>query len=139
MADGVLEVVGVTDVLHLASSLGGLSNGVRLCQGANLSIRARDGGVALQVDGEPFNTGASSSEPKDSRWGRFRSWTCAASEPFDVRIERVGQALLLGRGGKRTGGGGRHVSVLGAIEGQLRSKGISTAQRDELLRSLGRG
>lgn len=39
MDDGLLEVVGVTDVLHLAYSLGGLSNGVRLCQGAHSECR----------------------------------------------------------------------------------------------------
>jgi len=140
MADGTVEVVGVTDVLHLACSLGGLSNGVRLCQGAKLSIRARDRGVALQVDGEPFNTDASTSHSASSASsGRLRSWTCAASEPFDVRIERAGQAFLLARGAKRMGGGVRHVSALSAIEHQLRSKAISTAQRDALLRKLGRG
>ena len=32
MDDGKLEVVGVTDVVHLANALGGVSNGVRLCQ-----------------------------------------------------------------------------------------------------------
>ena len=52
---GMLEVVGVTDVLHLASSLGGLSNGLRLCQGKRISVAVPEGGIPLQIDGEPFN------------------------------------------------------------------------------------
>ena len=46
MDDGKLEVVGVTGVLHLANALGGISNGVRLCQGANISVSVVDGGAA---------------------------------------------------------------------------------------------
>ena len=66
MSDGCLEVVGVTDVVHLAFSLGGLSNGVRLCQGASISVKCADGGVPLQIDGEPCNltpAGPLGSEP----------------------------------------------------------------------------
>lgn len=41
-----------TGVLHLANALGGISNGVRLCQGSQISIAVPDGGVPLQIDGK---------------------------------------------------------------------------------------
>ena len=47
--DGMLEVVGVSDVLHLALSLGGFSNGIRICQGRAISLRVPAAGVPLQV------------------------------------------------------------------------------------------
>ena len=47
MDDGLFEVVGVTDVVHLALTLGGLSNGVRICQGRQLRLYAPGGGVPL--------------------------------------------------------------------------------------------
>ena len=118
MSDGVLEVVGVTDVLHLAYSLGGLSNGVRLCQGSSISIRAPAGGVPLQIDGEPFNI--------DARGP-------GGSEPFDMTISIDGQALMLSRGG---GGGG--ASAYATVERELAEGHLSTAQRNRLLTALGR-
>ena len=113
MADGVLEVVGVTDVVHLALSLGGLSNGVRLCQGRSISLTAPVAGVPLQIDGEPFQKS-----------------TGEDSEPFDLTIALDGRATMLARGGPGAS------SAFGAVEGQLRSKAISTPQRDALLEAL---
>ena len=118
MSDGMLEVVGVTDVLHLAFSLGGFSNGVRICQGRELRIVASEGGVPLQIDGEPFNLDEVAYPD--------------GSEPFDVTLSREGQAMLLARGGDA----GTPYSAYAAVEGQLREEGISTQQRDALLRTL---
>ena len=69
--------------MHLALTLGGLSNGVRLCQGRELRLHAPRGGVPLQVDGEPFNQ---ESPPA------FSSGGC---EPFDFTLERTDSALML--------------------------------------------
>ena len=68
MDDGLLEVVGVTDVVHLANSLGGISNGVRLCQGSDIAVGVPGGGVPLQIDGEPCNVTPGSGEGR--RWHR---------------------------------------------------------------------
>jgi hypothetical protein len=120
MADGKLEVVGVTSVVHLALSLGGFSNGVRLCQGRDVQITALDSGVPLQIDGEPFN--------QDGGDAPFTSKTC---EPFSLAIEHQGHALMLARGGSGP-------SAYAAVENQLSQEAISTAQRDALLEALGR-
>ena len=56
MDDGVLEVVAVTDVVHLAAALGGFSNGMRVCQGRRVSVRIDGAGIPLQIDGEVFDT-----------------------------------------------------------------------------------
>ena len=121
MDDGLLEVVGVTDVLHLAASLGGLSSGVRLCQGRQVTIDVPKGGVPLQVDGEPYNVAPASDQP-------------GGLEPFSVELKREGQALMLARGAGRAASGRR--SAYAAVEKQLSRRGLSTSQRDELLWAL---
>ena len=118
MSDGVLEVVGVTDVLHLAFSLGGLSNGVRLCQGSTLRVRCADGGVPLQIDGEPCNLTPA---------GHL------GSEPFDLSIALEDQVYVLARERPNAAGA---VSAYAAVEAQLQKEAISTSQRDGLLRAL---
>ena len=119
MSDGVLEVVGVTDVVHLALSLGGLSNGVRICQGKQLSIRCEGGGVPLQIDGEPCNLTPAGP---------------MGSEGFRMDIAHEDQVYMLARG-PRGGAGGK--GAYDVIEGQLGSKALSTKQRDALLSELG--
>ena len=119
MSDGMLEVVGVTDVVHLAFSLGGLSNGVRICQGKTMRVRELAGGVPLQIDGEPCNLTPAGPE---------------GSEPFDFEMAIEDQVYVLGRSPRTEGG----VSAYAAVEGQLRDERISTEQRDALLRALGR-
>ena len=120
MSDGVLEVVGVTDVLHLAFSLGGLPNGVRLCQGRSMVVRTvGGGGVPLQIDGEPCNVAAAGAD---------------GLEPFEIAISKAGTALMLAKGEGANG----VVSAYAAIEGRLGEQGLSTTQRDELLHTLGR-
>jgi diacylglycerol kinase (ATP) len=116
MSDGRLELVGVTDVVHLALALGGFSNGVRLCQGQQLQVSTKASGIPLQIDGEPFNLAAGS-----------------VNEPFDMSITRVGQSWMLGRG--QEGGEGR-ASAFCAVESALGEQSISLEQRDALLRSL---
>jgi len=117
MSDGLVEVVGVTDVLHLACSLGGLSNGVRLCQGERISIGVPGGGVPLQIDGEPYNQAEG---PRHA-------------EGFDVTIARSGQALLLSAPAQHSVPGANPVQV---VEGHYRRRSISGAQRESLLRAL---
>ena len=47
--DGVLEIVCVTGVFHLAQTLAGFSNAVRLAQGREVSIEVEGSGVPLQA------------------------------------------------------------------------------------------
>lgn len=124
MSDGKLEVVGVTDVLHLAFSLGGLANAVRLCQGSALEIGCAGGGVPLQIDGEPFNVA-----PPDGA----ASAASAGLEPFQVSVAQQGQALLLARG---AAGATVGPSGYAAVERALAEGQIGTSQRDALLRAL---
>ena len=102
MSDGLVEVVGVTDVLHLACSLGGLSNGVRLCQGERISIGVPGGGVPLQIDGEPYNQAEG---PRHA-------------EGFDVTIARSGQALLLSAPAQHSVPGANPVQVRARFRGR---------------------
>ncbi|KAL1526886.1 hypothetical protein AB1Y20_015577 [Prymnesium parvum] len=120
MGDGKLEVVGVTGVLHLANALGGISNGVRLCQGSNISVSVVGGGVPLQIDGEPFNI-----DPVEG----------IGSEPFEVTIEQTGQALMLASAD--ASGARERPSAAVAIDQALASGSIDVRQRDALLKALG--
>ncbi|CAF1165004.1 unnamed protein product [Rotaria sordida] len=53
--DGMLEVAGVTGVVHLGQILSGIRSGVRLAQGGHVHIRMNtDDPVPVQVDGEPW-------------------------------------------------------------------------------------
>lgn len=124
MDDGCLEVVGVTNVLHLAATLGGISNGVRLCQGRRLTIAVPGGGVPLQIDGEPFNVRVPATAL--SQPGR-------GLEPFTLELVRDGQALMLARTPRATA---REGNALTAVEAQLRERGLSTPQRDALIWQL---
>lgn len=171
MSDGLLEVVGVTDVLHLALALGGLSNGVRICQGETVQIRASGSGskhTARAPHGTPHGAphGAAQHGPSRRTHACFCAWchspltyfllralllVCCAvplqidgepfnldegpdgAEPFDVAIERTGQAFLLARDTARGGGTNAYV----AIEQQLAARELGTQQRDDLLRALG--
>jgi len=51
--DGMLEVVGVTGVLHLGQIQSGLRSAIRIAQGAHIRIRMNIE-LAIQVDGEPW-------------------------------------------------------------------------------------
>ncbi|KAF6028330.1 DGKQ [Bugula neritina] len=52
--DGLLEVVGVTGVVHMGKITGGLSNAKRLAQGAHIKLTLLDT-VPIHIDGEPWN------------------------------------------------------------------------------------
>ncbi|CAF1103121.1 unnamed protein product [Adineta steineri] len=53
--DGMLEVVGVTGIVHLGQIQSGIRSGVRLAQGGHVHIRMNnDYPVPVQVDGEPW-------------------------------------------------------------------------------------
>lgn len=122
MSDGLLEVVGVTDVLHLAASLGGFSNGVRLCQGSSIRLYAPGSGVALQVDGEPFNQASPT------------PFTAASSEPFDFTLERNSSALMLAAAPQEAAPEAGVAEL--AIERGVASGTVSVEQRDALLREM---
>ncbi|XP_048524131.1 diacylglycerol kinase theta isoform X4 [Dendroctonus ponderosae] len=51
--DGLLEVVGVTGVVHLGQIQSGLSRAVRIAQGKHIKIHLRSD-IPVQVDGEPW-------------------------------------------------------------------------------------
>ncbi|UJR14166.1 hypothetical protein I4U23_001161 [Adineta vaga] len=53
--DGMLEVVGVTGIVHLGQIQSGIRSGIRLAQGGHVHIRMNnDYPVPVQVDGEPW-------------------------------------------------------------------------------------
>jgi len=53
--DGMLEVVGVTGIVHLGQIQSGIRSGVRLAQGGHIHIRMNnDCPIPVQVDGEPW-------------------------------------------------------------------------------------
>ncbi|XP_053735044.1 diacylglycerol kinase theta-like isoform X1 [Synchiropus splendidus] len=53
IADGLLEVVGVTGVVHMGQVQGGLRSGIRLAQGSYIRLSLSKA-TAVQVDGEPW-------------------------------------------------------------------------------------
>ena len=130
VADGHLEVVAVGDVVHLACSLGGLSSGIRLCQGRSLALRVPRSGVPLQIDGEPFNVGPATAD-------------AAEPEPFDVTLSLRGRGLLLGAPA-RPGTSGPAATDLAresgaaelVIDEALAAGALEAGQRDALLRAL---
>nr|CAG4644551.1 EOG090X00MP [Leptodora kindtii] len=52
--DGMLEVVGVTGVLHLGQIQSGLRSAIRIAQGGHIRIRLNSE-LPIQVDGEPWS------------------------------------------------------------------------------------
>ncbi|UYV61515.1 DGKQ [Cordylochernes scorpioides] len=54
--DGLLEVVGITGVVHMGQIQSGMRSGVRIAQGAHIRIRFNNY-VPVQVDGEPWIQG----------------------------------------------------------------------------------
>ncbi|GAV03562.1 hypothetical protein RvY_13963-2 [Ramazzottius varieornatus] len=55
--DGMLEVVGVTGVVHLGQMQSGLRSGIRIAQGGHIRIKMK-GELPVHVDGEPWNQGS---------------------------------------------------------------------------------
>ncbi|XP_011504566.1 PREDICTED: diacylglycerol kinase theta [Ceratosolen solmsi marchali] len=51
--DGILEVVGVTGVIHLGQIQSGFRNGMRIAQGGHIKIHLHSD-IPVQVDGEPW-------------------------------------------------------------------------------------
>uniref|UniRef100_A0A8C6Y7C8 Diacylglycerol kinase n=1 Tax=Naja naja TaxID=35670 RepID=A0A8C6Y7C8_NAJNA len=51
--DGLLEVVGVTGVVHMGQVQGGLRSGIRIAQGSYFRVTLRKP-IPVQVDGEPW-------------------------------------------------------------------------------------
>ncbi|KAM9740673.1 LOW QUALITY PROTEIN: diacylglycerol kinase theta [Menidia menidia] len=51
--DGLLEVVGVTGVVHMGKVQGGLGSGIRIAQGSYIRLTVSRA-VPVQVDGEPW-------------------------------------------------------------------------------------
>ncbi|XP_055331512.1 diacylglycerol kinase theta-like isoform X2 [Paramacrobiotus metropolitanus] len=55
--DGMLEVVGVTGVVHLGQMQSGLRSGIRIAQGGHIRIKMRSE-LPVHVDGEPWSQGS---------------------------------------------------------------------------------
>nr|CAG4643704.1 EOG090X00MP [Lepidurus arcticus] len=55
--DGMLEVVGVTGVLHLGQIQSGLRSAIRIAQGGHIKIKMHSE-MPIQVDGEPWVQGS---------------------------------------------------------------------------------
>ncbi|KAI2533364.1 diacylglycerol kinase theta, partial [Homo sapiens] len=53
MDDGLLEVVGVTGVVHMGQVQGGLRSGIRIAQGSYFRVTLLKA-TPVQVDGEPW-------------------------------------------------------------------------------------
>lgn len=51
--DGMLEVVGVTGIVHMGQIQSGLSRAIRIAQGGRIKIRLNTE-MPIQVDGEPW-------------------------------------------------------------------------------------
>ncbi|XP_020662730.3 diacylglycerol kinase theta isoform X1 [Pogona vitticeps] len=51
--DGLLEVVGVTGVVHMGQVQGGLRSGIRIAQGSYFRVTLRKP-IPVQIDGEPW-------------------------------------------------------------------------------------
>ena len=89
----------------------------RACVTPQVSVAVPGGGVPLQIDGEPYNVAAAG----------------GGSEPFELSVQREGQALMLAAPVAGTPVKG---NAFAAVEGQLKAKAIGTEQRDALLRAL---
>jgi len=120
--DGVLEIVCVTGVFHLAQTLAGFSNAVRLAQGREVSIEVEGSGVPLQVDGEPFGVASSG---------------VSSLGPFSLTLRRLGTSLMLRApaGGIDAADGEAGPS---AVEGAMADGLISHEVREELLEKMAR-
>ena len=121
--DGKLEIVAVANVLHLALTLGGFSNAIRVAQGSNISVEVSGNGVPFQVDGEPFSV--------ESKEG------LAVLEPFSFRLSRVGSSFMLRapRGGFAAEDGD---TAAGAMELALADGTIDEPTRLALLEKMAR-
>lgn len=51
--DGLLEVIGVSGMIHMGQIYSGIRNGIRICQAGHLKITLKND-LPVQVDGEPF-------------------------------------------------------------------------------------
>ncbi|KAL7670620.1 hypothetical protein ACOME3_005554 [Neoechinorhynchus agilis] len=51
--DGMLEVIGLTGVIHLGQIKSGIRSGIRIAQGGRIHITLKTA-IAVQVDGEPW-------------------------------------------------------------------------------------
>lgn len=57
MGDGIIEVLGVADMVHLGQVQVGMDQPLQISQGRAVEIKSIDqftGKVAFQIDGEPF-------------------------------------------------------------------------------------
>jgi len=136
----------VTGVFHLAQTLAGFSNAVRLAQGREVSIEVEGSGVPLQawgqaaarrhlghisatsrpappqVDGEPFGVASSG---------------VSSLGPFSLTLRRLGTSLMLRApaGGIDAADGEAGPS---AVEGAMADGLISHEVREELLEKMAR-
>ena len=91
MDDGLLEVVGVTGVMHMGQVQGGLRSGIRIAQGAYFRVTLLKA-TPVQVDGEPWVQAPghmiiSAAGPKVHMLRKAKQKPKKSGTPKDVRAE----------------------------------------------------
>ncbi|XP_058157876.1 LOW QUALITY PROTEIN: diacylglycerol kinase theta [Dasypus novemcinctus] len=91
MDDGLLEVVGVTGVVHMGQVQGGLRSGIRIAQGSFFRVTLLKA-TPVQVDGEPWVQGPghmiiSAAGPQVLMLRRSRKTRRAAGSPREARAD----------------------------------------------------
>ncbi|XP_070256842.1 diacylglycerol kinase theta isoform X2 [Myotis yumanensis] len=93
MDDGLLEVVGVTGVMHMGQVQGGLRSGIRIAQGAYFRVTLLKA-TPVQVDGEPWVQAPghmiiSAVGPKVHMLRKAKQKPKKAGTPKDARADEV--------------------------------------------------
>uniref|UniRef100_A0A452TIC2 Diacylglycerol kinase n=1 Tax=Ursus maritimus TaxID=29073 RepID=A0A452TIC2_URSMA len=93
MDDGLLEVVGVTGVMHMGQVQGGLRSGIRIAQGSYFRVTLLKA-TPVQVDGEPWVQAPghmiiSAAGPKAHMLRKTKQKPRKAGTPKDARADGV--------------------------------------------------
>ncbi|XP_045630694.1 diacylglycerol kinase theta isoform X1 [Ursus americanus] len=93
MDDGLLEVVGVTGVMHMGQVQGGLRSGIRIAQGSYFRVTLLKA-TPVQVDGEPWVQAPghmiiSAAGPKARMLRKTKQKPRKAGTPKDARADGV--------------------------------------------------
>ncbi|KAB1282689.1 Diacylglycerol kinase theta [Camelus dromedarius] len=91
MDDGLLEVVGVTGVVHMGQVQGGLRSGIRIAQGSYFRVTLLKA-TPVQVDGEPWVQAPghmiiSAAGPKVHMLRKAKQKPRKAGNPRDARVD----------------------------------------------------
>jgi len=116
MADGLLEVVAIQNVLQLGLAQMSLTGATRIAQCSSLTITSISA-MPMQVDGEPFEL-----EP-----------VFAPRQPMRITIQHKSQAVMLSRSRVRTDG-----VALEALDWAMEAGVITVEQHQTVLREVAR-